>query len=216
MTLLRHTVLPILLLESTGLAAAPPGQDTLRHIADRYVETHSGGEGKSSRSDFSAAGFEAEISEKERQLGRLRTIDPVELEFEEDIDRRLLIGILRSDIHTARVQRRWENDPELYLPGARLGMLLGAVVDGVGDKEQLADLLASLPDIASRDRRLRPIPGVVPSPVHWPAACRFADRCGEAFERCRTEPPPLEPLADRGEDRASRCWLAVESPEGSK
>jgi oligopeptide/dipeptide ABC transporter ATP-binding protein len=76
-------------------------------------------------------------------------------------------------------------------------------------------LLASLPDVASRDRRLRPIPGVVPSPVHWPTACRFSDRCGEAWDRCRTELPPLEPLADRGADRASRCWLAVESPEGS-
>jgi peptide/nickel transport system ATP-binding protein len=77
-------------------------------------------------------------------------------------------------------------------------------------------LLDSLPDIASRGRRLQPISGVVPSPVNWPPACRFADRCSRAWDRCHTETPPLEPLTDRGDDRASRCWLAFEKVEAAK
>jgi len=77
-------------------------------------------------------------------------------------------------------------------------------------------LLASLPDVGAPGAQLTPIPGVVPSPTHWPEGCRFADRCPHAWDHCRAEPPPLEPLepgSDRGTDRASRCWLAVEGVE---
>ncbi len=72
-------------------------------------------------------------------------------------------------------------------------------------------LLASLPHLDAGGGRLSPIPGVVPSPTDWPPACRFHDRCPHAWERCRTEPPPLLEVPGR-EGRGARCWL-VEEPE---
>ena len=73
-------------------------------------------------------------------------------------------------------------------------------------------LLASLPRVDRLGGRLRPIPGVVPTPTAWPEGCRFAERCPHAWERGRTEPPPLlELVSGRGEKRAARCWL-VEEP----
>lgn len=71
-------------------------------------------------------------------------------------------------------------------------------------------LLDAMPSEATRGRPLRAIPGQVPSPLHWPAGCRFRDRCPFAFDRC-SEHPPLFPC---GEDRAARCWLMRADPGG--
>jgi oligopeptide/dipeptide ABC transporter ATP-binding protein len=64
-------------------------------------------------------------------------------------------------------------------------------------------LLDAMPSEATRGRPLRAIPGQVPSPLAWPAGCRFRDRCPFAFDRC-AEHPPLIPC---GEGRSARCWL---------
>jgi oligopeptide/dipeptide ABC transporter ATP-binding protein len=72
-------------------------------------------------------------------------------------------------------------------------------------------LLGSLPGVHHADRRLRPIPGMVPSRGAWPSGCRFHTRCPHAGPRCRAETPPLFPLVDA--EGASRCWL--ETPEGT-
>ena len=72
-------------------------------------------------------------------------------------------------------------------------------------------LLASLPELRGRGRRIDPIPGVVPSPVDWPKACRFRERCPFAWDRCESHMPEL--LAVPGEPgRSARCWL-MESPD---
>ncbi len=52
-------------------------------------------------------------------------------------------------------------------------------------------LLDSLPSRGSRKKRLAAIPGMVPSPLDWPAGCRFRDRCARADARCAAQPPPL-------------------------
>lgn len=59
-----------------------------------------------------------------------------------------------------------------------------------------------------RRGRLPAIGGAVPEPGKWPAGCRFAPRCPEAFERCRAAKPVLRP---RGEGRRSACFLAEEA-----
>jgi len=64
-------------------------------------------------------------------------------------------------------------------------------------------LLDAMPSATTRGRPLHAIPGQVPSPLAWPAGCRFRDRCPYAFARC-TEHPPLLPC---GEGRTARCWL---------
>jgi len=71
-------------------------------------------------------------------------------------------------------------------------------------------LLAAMPSAATRGQPLPAIPGQVPSPLAWPAGCRFCDRCPSAFARC-TAHPPLFPC---GPGRTVRCWLA-ERPEST-
>ena len=67
-------------------------------------------------------------------------------------------------------------------------------------------LLASVPRLHGPVTRLAPIPGTVPPPSQWPAACRFEPRCGERFARCAAERPPLLAVTP---GHASRCWLVA-------
>ena len=53
-------------------------------------------------------------------------------------------------------------------------------------------------------RRLKAIPGLVPSLLDLPTGCAFQDRCGRVFDRCRAEEPPLFEL---GGGHQARCWL---------
>jgi peptide/nickel transport system ATP-binding protein len=50
-------------------------------------------------------------------------------------------------------------------------------------------LLAAIPGLATPGARLHEIPGVVPSPGHWPPGCRFAPRCPERFAPCDAQDP---------------------------
>jgi peptide/nickel transport system ATP-binding protein/oligopeptide transport system ATP-binding protein len=63
-------------------------------------------------------------------------------------------------------------------------------------------LLDAMPSMATRGQPLRAIPGQVPSPLAWPAGCRFRDRCACAVPRCATHPP----LLPCGDGRTARCW----------
>mgnify|MGYP001438228642 CR=1 FL=1 len=65
-------------------------------------------------------------------------------------------------------------------------------------------LLASLPRLGSGERRLTPVPGMVPDLLDLPQGCAFHPRCDRAFDRCRAEAPPL---LDLGQGRRVRCWL---------
>jgi peptide/nickel transport system ATP-binding protein len=51
------------------------------------------------------------------------------------------------------------------------------------------------PDRAAGRKRIV-LTGDVPSPMNPPAGCRFNPRCRYATDRCRTERPVLQPLAD--------------------
>ena len=52
-------------------------------------------------------------------------------------------------------------------------------------------LFGSLPDLKSKSKRLKPIPGLMPDPTKLPAGCKFSERCPHATERCRMEAPPV-------------------------
>jgi oligopeptide/dipeptide ABC transporter ATP-binding protein len=47
--------------------------------------------------------------------------------------------------------------------------------------------------------------GETPDAAHVPTGCRFHPRCPVAFDRCRTDEPPL---FDVGGGQAAACWLA--------
>ncbi|MFO1303810.1 MAG: ABC transporter ATP-binding protein [Burkholderiales bacterium] len=53
------------------------------------------------------------------------------------------------------------------------------------------------------DRRLTTIEGVPPDPMHWPAGCRFAQRCPFRVAKC-DEHPELLPVDS---ERRARCWI---------
>jgi peptide/nickel transport system ATP-binding protein len=68
-------------------------------------------------------------------------------------------------------------------------------------------LLAAMPTLGAARSRLAVIPGTVPAPTHWPAGCRFHDRCRYAWERPEREHPSLFEV---GASHWSRCFLAQE------
>ncbi|NBS56288.1 MAG: dipeptide ABC transporter ATP-binding protein [Betaproteobacteria bacterium] len=74
-------------------------------------------------------------------------------------------------------------------------------------------LFAALPGAASRGTPLAVIPGQVPSLTQAFGSCRFAERCGFAFDRCRSEPPALVPA---GPDHLARCLLREAGPSGAR
>lgn len=86
-------------------------------------------------------------------------------------------------------------------------MYAGEILETGPTKEVLArpfhpytqGLLASLPSAG-----LHPIPGISPSPAHFPPGCRFSDRCPAVRDRCRREHPVMG--GARG-DRQVRCFL---------
>lgn len=52
-------------------------------------------------------------------------------------------------------------------------------------------LFNSIPDIHSKAKRLKPIPGLMPDPTIIPEGCAFASRCPYATESCAAEAPEL-------------------------
>jgi peptide/nickel transport system ATP-binding protein len=67
-------------------------------------------------------------------------------------------------------------------------------------------LLQSLPAYGGERTRLHAIPGTPPSPINVPPGCPFAARCPYVMDRCKTELPSLEAVAEAA-DHLSRCWL---------
>jgi peptide/nickel transport system ATP-binding protein len=64
-------------------------------------------------------------------------------------------------------------------------------------------LLASIPSMGMKDKRLNVIAGAVPNPLNMPPGCPFAPRCPYAMEVCLTM-PELKTLDD---GRQVFCWL---------
>ena len=74
-----------------------------------------------------------------------------------------------------------------------------------------AGLIASIPRLgrAEKGRRLRTIPGNVPSLSERPDGCRFSTRCGHVSVICTEEAPALEIRSDVHEVRCSR-WRELD------
>ncbi|MEZ4832532.1 MAG: ABC transporter ATP-binding protein [Caldilineaceae bacterium] len=72
------------------------------------------------------------------------------------------------------------------------------------------ELLKAFPDLTHPGERLTSIPGYPPRLDALPPGCRFAPRCPAAFDRCRTEQPPVYAL---GMGHAASCFL-VDDEQG--
>jgi peptide/nickel transport system ATP-binding protein len=93
-----------------------------------------------------------------------------------------------------------------------LVMYLGRIVEAAPTQELFAapshpytqSLLESVPRIRRGRAVFHPVSGEIPSPLNPPAGCHFHPRCPKAFDRCRTESPPLRAIAP---ERLSACHL---------
>jgi dipeptide transport system ATP-binding protein len=70
-----------------------------------------------------------------------------------------------------------------------------------------AALLEALPERSVGHARLQTIPGVVPGQFDRPTGCLLNPRCKFANQRCRSEAPQLETLAD---GRQVRCHTPLD------
>lgn len=69
-------------------------------------------------------------------------------------------------------------------------------------------LLASLPSLSKRGKRLHSIPGGVPNPAYKPSGCPFHPRCSHAILSCREEFPEM---CDYSEGHLARCPVLFKS-----
>jgi oligopeptide/dipeptide ABC transporter ATP-binding protein len=65
-------------------------------------------------------------------------------------------------------------------------------------------LLAALPRLGQRGKRLFQIRGEPPHLLNLPQGCSFWPRCHKTMERCREDYPPMVSVAD---GRQAACWL---------
>ena len=70
------------------------------------------------------------------------------------------------------------------------------------------ELIKAFPDLTKPKKKLSSIPGYPPRLDDLPAGCRFASRCPQAFDRCRTEQPVLYTVK---EDHVTSCHLVEAS-----
>ena len=73
-------------------------------------------------------------------------------------------------------------------------------------------LFNSIPDLDSRAKRLKPIPGLMPDPANLPEGCKFAERCEHRMPICIKERPGITEFGTH----KLRCHLFNETAGGVK
>jgi uncharacterized protein (DUF885 family) len=104
--------------------------------------------------DVSLDGFKKEIDTRRELLAKIQQVEATGLSREEDIDRRLMIGLLESTIHTAQARRMWENDASLYVPAGEIGRALEPTAPGT-PHERAANLTKLLEQVPARIEQAR-------------------------------------------------------------
>lgn len=66
-------------------------------------------------------------------------------------------------------------------------------------------LFHSLPSLDRKERRLKPIAGLMPDPTRLPEGCKFHPRCPFAEERCRTVNPKAAEISPGHFVKCLRC-----------
>jgi uncharacterized protein (DUF885 family) len=156
---LLSSALPIVLMAllsgQSPAEAAAPANDKLRSLAERYIEMTREDERNEGLPDVSAAAFGEEIASQSELLDELLAVPADALSSEQDIDRRLLIGLLKASIRSAEARRPWENDPTIYLPSRQIGMALEPASSGSAAERaaKLTVLLKQLPERLDHGRR---------------------------------------------------------------
>ena len=69
-------------------------------------------------------------------------------------------------------------------------------------------LIGAIPRVGGGRVRLEGIDGAAPSPLAWPAGCRFRARCAEAMPECATGDPALITIMEPGADGSPAAMVA--------
>jgi peptide/nickel transport system ATP-binding protein len=75
-----------------------------------------------------------------------------------------------------------------------------------------AGLFNSLPDLRSKAKRLKPIPGLMPDPSNLPKGCVFAPRCASRMNICEQ----VRPEATKLNSHSLRCHLYAPGQTGAR
>ena len=82
----------------------------------------------------------------------------------------------------------------------RVAVIYAGQIVETGSLEQIFDnpchpytkgLFDSLPSLSAGEKRLKPIPGLVPDPSNLPSYCSFHDRCQDRCDACKAGEPPI-------------------------
>ncbi len=77
-------------------------------------------------------------------------------------------------------------------------------------------LFDAIPNLDSKSRRLKPIPGIMPEPSDLPAGCKFHTRCPYATEECLDGPVPTVSLGGTHICRCHNIEAAKEAHDKEK
>lgn len=132
--------------------AAPAAR--LEAVIREYVAARRADDERDALRDVSAEAFRGKLGRQQSMLDELRVLPEGGLSLDQDIDRRLLIGLLESDVRSARHRAAWENDPALYLPSARIGLALEPAAAGAPEARarRATALLGALPERLAHGR----------------------------------------------------------------
>lgn len=141
----------------SGSTAPTPSASSaaLDELIRRYADMERAKDKDGGLADVRAAAFQQEIAARRALLEEVRKIEPQGLSLDEDIDRRLLIGLLESSVRTAEVRRVWENDAALYVPAAEIGRALEPTAPATAEERaaSLSELLRKVPERLEEGRR---------------------------------------------------------------
>jgi uncharacterized protein (DUF885 family) len=135
--------------------AAGSKSAALTALIDQFVDTRRENDERTGLREVSVQAFLDDIAEDRRLLDELRQVSAEGLSPEERIDRKLMIGILESETHSAEQRRMWENDPSIYVPARQVGVLLEPQSDKPARARaaELREILARVPDRLATGRR---------------------------------------------------------------
>jgi peptide/nickel transport system ATP-binding protein len=72
-------------------------------------------------------------------------------------------------------------------------------------------LFNSIPNLDSKEKRLKPITGLMPNPADLPQGCKFHPRCPYATDRCKEEAPKYEEITSGHFVRCHLCSAEKEA-----
>jgi peptide/nickel transport system ATP-binding protein len=86
----------------------------------------------------------------------------------------------------------------------RVGIVYAGEIIELGSKEDIFDhyahpytkgLFGSLPNLSMKEKRLKPIPGLMPDPANLPEGCKFRPRCPHATDACKSKQIPMQEIS---------------------